>query len=75
MDLDGFRKNENEKRSGDEKISTEKVDITKSSKVKDQDCNDEDKLGKFICDMCNYKCNKKNSLHKHIKLKHTDHKY
>ena len=45
MDLDGFRKNENEKKSGDEKISTEKVNITKSSKVKYQDCNDEHKLG------------------------------
>ena len=63
MDLNGFKKNENKKESGDEQEITEQVYIT-NPECKDQDCNNKDELGKLSCDLCSYKCKKSITLKK-----------
>ena len=74
IDLDGFKKNDNNKESGDEHETTEQVYITNSPKCEDQDCNDKDKLGKLSCDLFSYKCKKSITLKKHMTSTHDDHK-
>lgn len=76
IDLDGFKMNGNKKGSEveQEQEITNQVCIKKSPEVKIQDYNDEDKIQNFSCNMCNYKCKKKNTLKKHNKSKHNDHK-
>ena len=74
MDLDGFKKNENKKKSGDEQEITEQVYMTNSPKCIDQDCNDKDELGKLSCDLCSYKCKTSITLKKHMTSTHGDHK-